>query len=162
MGTAAKSLVKGNVKKTIETLNKAFADEWLAYYQYWIGAQVVEGKLRPDVQKELMEHAGEELAHANLLALRIIQLGGKPILRPQDWFKMTNCGYEAPRSFASKEIVKQNLKGERCAIGIYYKVLEMTKNTDDVTYDLILQILKDEIEHEQDLEKILGDIEKNR
>ena len=41
MGTKGKSIVKLDVDKLIEMLNKAYADEWLAYYQYWIGAKVV-------------------------------------------------------------------------------------------------------------------------
>ena len=45
---------------------------------------------------ELLLHANEELAHADMLALRIIQLGGVPLLTPEDWYKNTHCGYDAP------------------------------------------------------------------
>jgi len=39
---------------------------------------------------ELTEHVADELRHADMLALRIIQLGGRPLLKPEDWYKMTN------------------------------------------------------------------------
>lgn len=41
-------------------LNATLSEEWLAYYQYWVGALVVEGAMRADVQGEFEEHAEEE------------------------------------------------------------------------------------------------------
>lgn len=61
-------------------LNAALAEEWLAYYQYWIGARVMEGPMRSEVEPELLLHADEELVHAVLVADRIMQLGGTPVL----------------------------------------------------------------------------------
>ena len=50
---------KLDVKSLIDQLNAALSEEWLAYYQYWIGALVVEGAMRPNVQSEFEEHANE-------------------------------------------------------------------------------------------------------
>ena len=66
----------------------ALAEEWLAYYQYWVGALVVEGAMRADVQGEFEEHAEEERRHAQLLADRIIELEGVPVL---DLFMQADC-----------------------------------------------------------------------
>mgnify|MGYP002096336985 FL=1 len=65
---------KLDVESLISQLNAALAEEWLAYYQYWVGALVVEGAMRADVQSEFEEHAEEERKHAQLLANRIIEL----------------------------------------------------------------------------------------
>jgi bacterioferritin len=89
MGTKGREIVGMDIDKLIELLNKALADEWLAYYQYWIGAKVVKGPMRGAVEAELMEHAGEELQHAEMLIERIIQLGGTPLLSPEEWYKIT-------------------------------------------------------------------------
>ena len=43
---------KLDVESLISQLNAALAEEWLAYYQYWVGALVVEGAMRADVQSE--------------------------------------------------------------------------------------------------------------
>ncbi len=67
---------KLDVESLISQLNAALAEEWLAYYQYWVGALVVEGAMRADVQSEFEEHAEEERKHAQLLANRIIELEG--------------------------------------------------------------------------------------
>jgi bacterioferritin len=46
------------------------------YYQYWLGAKVVKGPMKQSVIAELLQHAGDELRHADMVATRIIQLGG--------------------------------------------------------------------------------------
>ena len=50
MGTKGAEIVKMDAKQLVAMLNSALADEWLAYYQYWVGALVVKGPMRPDVQ----------------------------------------------------------------------------------------------------------------
>ena len=159
MGTKAREIVGTDVDKLIEILNKAFADEWLAYYQYWVGAQVAKGPARGAVAAELEEHAAEELEHAEMLTERIIQLGGTPLLKPEDWYKMTNCGYEAPEDPYVEVLLEQNIEGEQCAIGVYQQLMELTKDTDPITHNMVLEILTDEVEHEEDLQAILEDIQ---
>lgn len=44
-----------NMEELIELLNKAYADEWLAYYHYWIGAKVAKGPLKKAVIAELVQ-----------------------------------------------------------------------------------------------------------
>jgi bacterioferritin len=158
MGTKGREIVDMDISKLLELLNKAFADEWLAYYQYWIGAKVAKGLMRGPVVAELEEHAGDELRHAGMLTERIIQLGGTPILKPENWYKMTNCGYEAPEDPNVRAVLKQNIKGEQCAIDVYTSLLETVKDKDPVTYNMVLEILEDEVEHEEDLQAILEDM----
>jgi bacterioferritin len=158
MGTKGKEIVGVNVTQLIELLNKAYADEWLAYYQYWVGAKVAVGRMRGIVAGELEEHAQEELKHAQMLTERILILGGSPLLTPEDLLKETNCGYDAPVDPQTKTLLEQNIKGEQCAIATYNNLLEFVKDKDPVTYHIVLEILEDEIEHEEDLEAILQDM----
>jgi len=159
MGTKGREIVSMDVSKLVKLLNKAFADEWLAYYQYWVGAKVVKGPMKEAVIAELTQHAADELRHAEMLTGRVIQLGGTPIIKPEDWYEMTNCGYEAPEDPSVKAILEQNTKGEQCAIDAYNRLLEATRDKDPVTYNIALQILQDEVEHEEDLQALLEDIE---
>jgi len=159
MGTKGISIVGMDVNSLNEMLNKALADEWLAYYQYWVGAKVAKGPMRGTVATELLEHANEELGHADLLANRILQLGGTPLLSPEEWYKMTNCGYEIPADPYVEVLLDQNIKGEQCAIEAYQKLVNITKDKDIVTYNILLSILADEIMHEEDLQAIAEDIQ---
>jgi len=158
MGTRGKEIVGVNVDDLLTQLNKALADEWLAYYQYWVGSKVAVGRMRGIIAGELEEHANEELKHANMLTERILQLGGAPLSNPQQWQKESNCGYDEPVDPNTKSLLKQNIKGEQCAIDVYKKILEKVAGKDPITYHIILEILEDEVEHEDDLEAILEDM----
>lgn len=159
MGQKGRSIVKMDVDKLIKLLNKALSDEWLAYYQYWIGAKVVKGPMKDAVITELTVHATEELSHAELLSARIIQLGGTPVLSPAEWTKLSNCGYDTPSDPYVVEILNQNIKGEQCAIKVYSGLLDITREADPVTYNIILTILSQEVEHEEDLSALKEDLE---
>lgn len=159
MAELGRAIVKMNVDELLNLLNKALSDEWLAYYQYWVGAKVVRGPMKDAVIAELTIHATEELSHAELIANRIIQLGGIPVLSPEEWFKHTNCGYEAPVDHYVEEVLDQNIKGEQCAIRVYSSLLDITREADPVTYNLILTILSQEVEHEEDLAALKEDLQ---
>jgi bacterioferritin len=158
MGTKAREIAGVNVAELLKMLNKAYADEWLAYYQYWVGAKVAVGRMRGVIAGELEEHATEELKHAGMLTERIVTLGGTPLLSPQDLLKESGCGYDAPTDPSTKKLVEQNIKGEQCAIMAYKKILDFVNGKDPVTYHIVLDILEEEIEHEEDLEAILADL----
>lgn len=159
MGTKGIEIIELDTKELVEVLNKALADEWLAYYQYWAGSKVLVGPMKGDVEAELIEHANDELRHADLLAERIDQLGGMPILDPKEWFELSGCGYEAPLDPKVKKVIEQNIKAEQCAIDVYNRIMKMTREKDPVTYQIAFEIIKDEIEHEQDLEDLKEDLD---
>jgi bacterioferritin len=159
MGTKGREIVGMDVEQLLKLLNMAFVDEWFAYYQYWLGAKVVKGPMKEAVIAELMQHAADELRHADMVSTRIIQLGGTPVTEPKKWYELTSCGYDAPDNPFVQAILDQNIKGERCAIGFYKKLLDATQGKDPVTYNIVLQILQDEVAHEEDLQALAEDIE---
>lgn len=159
MGSQGRKIVGMDVDELISLLNKALADEWLAYYQYWVGSKVVKGPTKDAIIAELVQHATEELSHADMIALRIVQLGGTPVLEPKEWYNLTNCGYDAPVDPYVQAVLEQNIKGEQCAIKTYDKLMKMVEGKDPVTYNMILTIITQEVEHEEDLQSLLEDLE---
>lgn len=154
------ALLRGiEAQYVVDLLNKAYCDEWLAYYQYFTEAKVVKGLMKDAAIVELTQHAADELRHATLLSDRIIQLGGTPILHPGEWLTYSNCGYDAPLNPDVRTVLQEAIKGEQCAIGVYSGLLDITREKDTVTYDIISQILADEVEHEEDLQALFDDIE---
>lgn len=147
-----------DVQKLIEMLNGALCEEWLAYYQYWIGARVIEGPMRSEIEAELLEHADEELSHAVKLVTRIVQLGGTPVLSPDQWTRMARCRYEAPTDPYVETILEQNLRSERCAIERYREIADYTDGIDYTTAKMAVEILEDELDHEQDILSYQQDI----
>lgn len=149
---------KIDVKNLLDNLNAALAEEWLAFYQYWVGALVVKGPHRTAVQSELEEHAKEELNHADMIAKRIVQLDGTPVLDPSDWTKLATCKYEAPTDPCVSKILEQNIDSEKCAINRYQALINMTHGVDYITCEMAKAILAEEMTHEQDLQDFLDDI----
>ena len=160
MGKHGIDILNIDVNELIGMLNKALSEEWLAYYQYWLGARLMEGPMRSEIEPELLIHANQELNHAVLVVNRIIQLGGIPVLSPADWFKLSRCEYEAPADPYVEVILNQNLNGERCAIQRYKEIADFTNGKDHTTHQMATTILNEELEHEQDIEDWLTDIER--
>jgi len=159
MGTKGIEILGMDVNELLTMLNKAFADEWLAYYQYWLGAKVAKGPMKDAVIAELMQHATEELTHADMVSNRIIQLGGTPVTSPKAWYEFTNCGYDAPDDPYVGKLLEQNIKGEQCAIGVYKAMMDATEGKDPITYNMAMTIIEQEIEHEEDLQSLQEDLE---
>jgi len=159
MAIRGNSIIKGvEISEIISLLNRAYADEWLAYYQYFIEAKVIKGIMKDAAIAELEQHANDELRHANMVADRILQLGGTPLLNPKEWFTHTNCGYEEPKDFDVVSILQDSIKGEQCAISTYANIADIVKDKDIVTYNMVSEILADEVEHEEDLQALSDDI----
>jgi len=158
MGKHAVKILDLDVKKLIKMLNAALSEEWLAYYQYWIGARLMEGPMRSEIEPELLLHADQELNHAVLVVNRIIQLGGTPVIDPKEWTKLARCSYDAPSDPYIEVILEQNLKGERCAIQRYQEIAEFTAGKDFSTHQMATTILNEEIEHENDIEDWITDL----
>lgn len=115
--------------------------------------------MRAEVEPELLIHTNEELNHAVMVVDRITQLGGTPLLSPEEWAKWSRCKYETPSDPYVKTILKQNPDGERCAIKRYQEIADYTKGKDRSTYQMAINILNDEFEHEQEFEDWLNDID---
>jgi Protein distantly related to bacterial ferritins len=158
MGAHGIEIAGVDVQKLIGMLNGALSEEWLAYYQYWIGARLMEGPMRSEIEPELLLHANQELNHAVLIVGRIIQLGGTPIVHPADWFKFSHCEYDAPTDPYVEVVLNQNLKGERCAIKRYKELADFTNGKDHTTHQMATTILNEELEHEQDIEDWITDL----
>ena len=158
MGKEAIKITSVDTEQLISMLNSALSEEWLAYYQYWIGARLMEGPMRSEIEPEFLLHATEELNHAELLVNRIIQLGGQPVINPSQWSQLARCKYEEPSDPYIETILQQNLNGERCAIEKYQELADFTNGKDHATYQMAVTILNDELEHEHDIEDWLNDI----
>ena len=160
MGKKAIEISNLDIRQMIQYLNEALAEEWLAYYQYWVGARLMEGPMRSEIEPELLLHATQELGHAELVVNRIIQLGGTPLLNPDQWKQFAKCDYEEPIDPYVETVLEQNLRGERCAIGRYQNLAAFAEGKDYATYQMAITILNDELEHEHDIEDWITDIER--
>jgi len=156
MGKKAREIVELDLKDLLKDLNRAYCDEWLAFYAYWYMAKTVEGKGYEDIQKFLEETAKDELEHAGELAERIIELGGKPVDSISQLEKNANTPYPGVMKKLSdyNEIIKIVTEAEAGAIDVYNKIAKKTFGKDHDTYQLIVHLLGEEIAHEEKFENL--------
>ena len=103
---------KIDVSKVLEQLNAALSEEWLSFYQYWIGSSYGRRRYASRNSKRAAKHAEAEYKHAKLVADRIIELEGVPVLNPKKWFELARCQYSAPDDFDVQKILFQNVIAE--------------------------------------------------
>lgn len=144
---------KGEVEKTILILNDALATEIvcvLRYQHHYFMSTGVHGK---GVADEFKEHADAERAHADMIAERIQQLGGKPDFNPKSLLERSVSQYVEGETLA--DMIKEDLIAERIVIDVYQEMIRYFSNNDPTTRKMIEQILADEEEHASDLADLL-------
>jgi len=158
MGREGTKIAALNTKELIDDLNKAYADEWLAYYSWWYMSKTVTGKGYEDMGEFLGKIAKDEEEHASELANRIQELGGLPIANPMELEKNANAPYPKPPKSTSDydKIIKTVTQAEAGAIDVYNKIAAKTQGKDHVTYQLVCHILAEEVGHEEMFEDLLG------
>ncbi|MFA4984748.1 MAG: ferritin-like domain-containing protein [Candidatus Omnitrophota bacterium] len=156
MGKQARAIVDLSLKDLVKDLNKAYADEWLAFYLYWYMAQTVSGRAYEDMREMLEKIAKDEMEHAGEIADLIIKLGGVPIANPMDLEKNANFPYAMPPKNAAdiNRIIRIVTEAEAGAIEVYNKLARKTMGKDNVTYQLMTHILSEEVEHEEMFESL--------
>ena len=157
MGKQARAIVDLSLKEIVRDLNRAYCDEWLAFYLYWYIAQIVSGRSYANIRAFLEEIARDELEHARELANLITTLGDVPTANPMDLEKNANSSYTLPpkKSADINRIIRVVTEAEGEAIQVYHKLAKKTQNKDVNTHRLILHILSEEIEHEERFENLL-------
>lgn len=134
-------------KKLIEALNKDLEWEYSAAIQYVQHAAVITGPEYESIQKELLIHAQEEMAHAVMLSDQITFLGGVPTVDVEKREVSAN----------SKEMLKQDLAGEENAIQRYKERIAQAESLQEYGLRRVLEdILIQEEEHKRDLLTVLG------
>ncbi|WIW00280.1 ferritin-like domain-containing protein [Kinneretia aquatilis] len=142
-------------EEIIALLNGALATELVCTLRYRRHHFTADGMAAPKIAEEFLVHANEELAHADRLARRIVQLGGKPDFAPQTLLERSHAAYDEAQDL--KAMMRANLVAERVAIESYSQMIALTRDKDPATRRLLEDILRDEQEHAEELKSWLAD-----
>jgi len=156
MGKKSREIVELDLKDLIKDLDRAYCDEWLAYYAWWYMAQAVEGKGYEDMAEFLNKIAKDELEHAAELVERIIELGGLPTNSLSNIEKGANNPYPGVMKKLNNydEIIELVTSAEAGAIEVYNKIAKKTFGKDHDTYHIATHIMGEEIGHEEMFENL--------
>ena len=137
----------------LDLLNDALATELVCVLRYRRHYFMAKGIHSEAVKTEFLAHAGEELAHADLLAKRICELGGEPNFSPDGLSERSHAEYVEGTNIES--MIAENLVAERIAIDSYREMIAYLGAHDPTTRRLLEEILASEEEHADDLVSLL-------
>jgi bacterioferritin len=144
---------KADRETVIKLLNEALATEIVCVLRYRRHYFMAEGMNAESVKSEFLTHAGEEQAHADQLAERIVQLGGEPNLSPDGLADRSHSEYIEGENL--EDMIKEDLVAERIAIESYRDMIAFVGSDDPTTRRLLEEILMKEEEHAEDLVSLL-------
>jgi len=137
----------------LKLLNEALATEIVCVLRYKRHYFVADGIHAEPVAAEFLEHANEEMRHADLIAARIVQLGGEPNFSPDGLSQRSHAEYVEGADL--KDMIKENLVAERVAIESYREMIAYIGEDDPTTRRILEDILASEEEHADDLVSLL-------
>ncbi len=150
---AVTSAYKLDKDRAISVLNDALATEIVCVLRYMHHYFMATGVHGTAVAGEFKEHADAEREHADALAERIQQLGGKPDFSPKNLLERSVTQYVEGESLA--DMIREDLIAERIVIDVYTEMIRYFADNDPTTRVLLEGLLKDEEDHANDLVDML-------
>jgi bacterioferritin len=138
----------------VRLLNDALATELVCVLRYRRHHYTADGLASPKIAEEFLVHANAELAHADRIAGRIVQLGGEPDFNPTTLLQRSHADYD--ESSDLKDMIRTNLIAERVAVETYRQMIELVADKDSTTRRMLEDILADEEEHADELKDWLA------
>ncbi len=160
---AKRSIEKGAVTPSygpwrediIRLLNDSLATELVCVLRYKRHYFTAKGVASPAIADEFLVHANEESAHADLIAERIVQLGGEPDFNPTTLMERSHADYNDEADLQA--MIRANLIAERVAIEAYSQMIGLIGDKDSTTRRILEGILSQEQEHADELSDWLTD-----
>jgi bacterioferritin len=148
---------KGDRQTVLRLLNEALATELVCILRYKRHYHTATGIHAQAVAQEFLEHANEEQAHSDLIAARIVQLGGAPNFNPDGLLTRSHAEYVEGETLV--DMIKEDLVAERIAIDSYAEMIRYIGDADPTTRRMLEEILAAEEEHADDLATLLDTLD---
>ena len=144
-------------EQVIKLLNEALATEIVCVLRYRFHYYMASGIHKEGAATEFLQHSNEEQQHADRIAERIKQLGGKPELNPAVISQTSHSEYVEGTSL--EDMLREDLVAERIAIQTYREMINFFGDEDPTTRRLMEEILAVEEEHADDIADLLFAVE---
>lgn len=145
--------------EVIKQLNEALATELVCVLRYRRHYFMARGIHARGIASEFLAHSNEEQGHADLLAARIVQLGGEPDFSPDSLSGRSHAQYVAGTTLV--DMIREDLVAERIAINSYRDMIRYIGADDPTTSNMLKGILAVEEEHADELSDLLEDLPKS-
>ncbi len=145
-------------EQVLQILNEALATEIVCVLRYKSHYFRAEGINASAAAEEFLEHAQQEQDHADWLAERIVQLGGKPNFSPEGLASRAHSEFVEGDSL--REMIQEDLVAERIAIDSYREIIQYLGDKDPTSRRVMEDILAQEEEHADDMAGLLADLDR--
>lgn len=157
-----KSMAKGpagdacglHLHLVVEVLNHALAIALVCVLRYKGHYRAAEGVDARSAEDEFLELAAEEANHADRIAARIQQLGGKPNFSSHTLTSPSRP--ENPWSEELEAVIGEDLMAVQVAVDAYSEVTAWLGDDDPLTRLMLEEILAVEEEHAEDMRDLLS------
>jgi len=147
---------KANSQAIVALLNEALATELVCVLRYRRHYFMAQGIISEPIAAEFLQHANDELEHADRLARRIVQLGGSPNFDPRGLPDRSASEYVEGMDL--KSMIREDLVAERVAVDTYREMIAFVGDSDPTTRRLLEDILAKEEEHADDMATITSQL----
>jgi bacterioferritin len=151
---------RGDIETAVRLLNEALATEIVCNLRYRRHHYMAAGIHSQSVADEFMEHAMEELQHADWIAERIRQLNGAPNFSPEGLLMRSHAQYAEGTTLV--DMIKEDLIAERIAIESYTEMVRFFGDNDPTSRRMMEKILEVEEEHADDMATLLETLDPQR
>ncbi len=146
-------------EQVIELLKKAYWMEIETVMSYIANSVNPDGVRAQEIKKSLAQDITEELGHAQQFAARIKELYG--VVPGSEDFSAEQSFLQPPGDQIDiVHVIKGVIEAEAGAIEHYSRIIEFCADTDPVTEDMVIAILRDEQGHMRQFEGFLREYEK--
>lgn len=140
----------------LKLLNDVLATEIVCALRYRRHHFMARGIHAKGIADEFLIHANEEQGHADIIAERIVQLGGEPDFSPAGLMSRSHSEYVEGETLV--DMIKENLVAERIAIDSYRDIIAYIGHNDPTTRRTLEAILAVEENHADELADLLEEL----
>ena len=142
-----------NAETVVRLLKEALVAEVICIVRYKRHYFMTAGVSARHVKVKFLQYVAEEQAHADQLAERITQLGGKPDLSLEQLLNRSDAEYVEGESLV--EMITADLVAERISIDSYRAMIASIGDDDPTTRQIVERILAQEEAHAENLAGLL-------
>jgi bacterioferritin len=149
-----------DLPRVVQVCNEALATEIVCVLRYKRHYYAAAGTHAEPVAKEFLEHAADEQRHADMLADRIAELGGRPDFDPARLSTRAHTPCDSGLDLI--DLIREDLVAERVAMASYTEIAQWLGDGDPATRQMFEQLLADEEDHAGDLATLLERLPRQR
>ncbi len=140
----------------VRSLNQVLATQIVGTLRCRRHYYMAVGPMAEAMRQRFMEHAQRQLAHADRIAARIVQLEGSPDFNPHGLTERSHAEYIAGDT--PESMIREDLVAQRIAIDSCRHLLAYLRAGDPATRRLVQELLASEQQHAEALARLLQQV----